>query len=120
MSRVLIIPHFVSGGHPTSPNRRTRPRRDSKIRVMSVAIDACEGVQDQFSVGGFDDVTLAAHVRPAFTTVPQDAIDSGRAAALSFVAVIQGERLPAATPTPATVVRRSSTSAPRLERRTID
>jgi DNA-binding LacI/PurR family transcriptional regulator len=81
------------------------------IAGMSVAIDAGLALPDQLSVVGFDDVPLAAHVRPALTTVRQDAGDWGRAAALSLVALVEGEPLPAVTLTQVTFVERASTSA---------
>ena len=82
------------------------------IAGMSVAMDAGLALPDQLSVVGFDDIPIAAHVRPALTTVRQDASDWGRAAALSLVALVDGEPLPAVTLTKVTFVERASTSAP--------
>jgi DNA-binding LacI/PurR family transcriptional regulator len=84
------------------------------IAGMSVAMDAGLVLPDQLSVVGFDDIPLAAHVRPALTTMRQDAKDWGRAAALSLVALVEGEPLPAVTLTKVTFVERASTSAPQV------
>lgn len=83
------------------------------IAGMSAAADAGLALPDQLSVVGVDDIPLAAYVRPALTTVRQDATDWGRAAARTLVALVEGEPLPAITPAPVTFVERSSTSAPR-------
>ncbi|MDQ2940905.1 MAG: LacI family transcriptional regulator [Chloroflexota bacterium] len=83
------------------------------IAGMSAAVEAGLQLPDQLSVVGVDDIPLAAHVRPALTTVRQDATDWGRAAARSLVALVEGEALPTLTLAPVTFVERSSTSAPR-------
>jgi DNA-binding LacI/PurR family transcriptional regulator len=90
------------------------------ISGMSAATDAGLELPDQLSVVGFDDITLAAHVRPALTTVRQDASDWGRAAARSLVALVEGEPVPAVTLRKATFVERSSTSAPGEHRTAVD
>jgi DNA-binding LacI/PurR family transcriptional regulator len=83
------------------------------IAGMSAAVEAGLALPDQLSVIGVDDIPLAAHVRPALTTVRQDATDWGRAAARSLVALVEGEPLPPLTLAPVTFVERSSTSTPR-------
>ena len=83
------------------------------IAGMSAAVEAGLALPDHLSVVGVDDIPLAAHVRPALTTVRQDAADWGRAAARSLVALVEGEPVPTVTPAPVTFVERSSTSAPR-------
>jgi DNA-binding LacI/PurR family transcriptional regulator len=85
------------------------------IAGMSVAIDAGLSLPDQLSVIGIDDIPLAAHVRPALTTVRQDATAWGRAAALSLVALIDGEPQPQVALPPTTFVERASTSVPRMD-----
>lgn len=90
------------------------------ISGMSAAIDAGLAVPDQLSIVGFDDIPLAAHMRPALTTVRQDASDWGRAAAESLVALVEGEPMPAPTLTRATFVERSSTSPPLGHRTSVD
>lgn len=83
------------------------------IAGMSAAVEAGLALPDQLSIVGVDDIPLAAHVRPALTTVRQDAADWGRAAARSLVALVEGEPVPTITPAPVSFVERSSTSAPR-------
>jgi DNA-binding LacI/PurR family transcriptional regulator len=85
------------------------------IAGMSVAIDAGLSLPDQLSVIGIDDIPLAAHVRPALTTVRQDATAWGRAAARSLVALIDGEPLPAVALPPSTLVERASTGVPWMD-----
>jgi DNA-binding LacI/PurR family transcriptional regulator len=82
------------------------------IAGMGVAIGRGLAVPGDLSVVGFDDVPLAAHVAPALTTVRQDALAWGRAAAEVLLAVSEGRpaadvELPAATP-----VFRASTGPP--------
>ena len=83
------------------------------IAGMAAAVEIGLVLPDQLSVVGVDDIPLAAHVRPALTTVRQNATDWGRAAARSLVALVESEPLPAVTLAPVTFVERSSTSAPR-------
>jgi DNA-binding LacI/PurR family transcriptional regulator len=83
------------------------------IAGMAAAVEVGLALPDQLSVVGVDDIPLAAHVRPALTTVRQDATDWGRAAARSLVALVDGESLPEVMLAPVTFVERSSTSAPR-------
>ena len=64
---------------------------------MSLAIDGGSARPDPISLVGFSDIRIAAQVRPAPTTVRQDAGDWGRAAALSLVAPVKGEPTPATT-----------------------
>lgn len=85
------------------------------IAGMSVAIDAGLALPDQLSVVGIDDIPLAAHVRPALTTVRQDATAWGRAAAESLVALVEGEPPPSVGLPPLTFVERASTSVPRMD-----
>jgi len=82
------------------------------IAGMAAAFEVGLAVPGQLSIVGVDDIPLAAHVRPALTTVRQDATDWGRAAARSLVALVEGEPLPAVTLAPVTFIERSSTSAP--------
>ncbi len=85
------------------------------ISGMSAALDAGLTLPDQLSIIGFDDIPLAAHVRPALTTVRQDAANWGRAAGRSLVALVEGEPPPTVALAPATFVERSSTGVPRLD-----
>jgi DNA-binding LacI/PurR family transcriptional regulator len=90
------------------------------ISGMSTAVDAGLALPDDLSIVGFDDIPLAAHVRPALTTVRQDAGNWGRAAARSLVALVDGAPLPAVTLSPASFVERSSTGPQRLPRTTVE
>jgi Transcriptional regulators len=83
-------------------------------RGSALHVDARLALPDQLSVVGFDDIPLAAHVRPALATVHQDATDWGRATARSRVALVEGEPLPAVTLTPVIFVERASASAPQV------
>jgi DNA-binding LacI/PurR family transcriptional regulator len=80
---------------------------------MSLPIDGGSARPDPIPLRGFSDIRIAAQVRPAPTTVRQDAGDWGRAAALSLVAPVKGEPRPAATFAPKDRRGRASTSAPR-------
>ncbi len=71
-------------------------------------------VPEDLSVAGFDDIPLAEHVTPPLTTVRQDPVANGRAAARLLLARLGGR--PLATPTlpaPVLVVRSSTAPAPR-------
>ena len=81
------------------------------IAGMSAATDVGLTLPGQLSVVGFDDIPLAAHVRPALTTVRQDAVDLGRSATRSLAALVDGEPLPVATVNPASFIERSSTTS---------
>src|SRR5918994_888966 len=88
------------------------------IAGMGVAIGLGLEVPGDLSVAGFDDVPLAAHVAPPLTTVRQDAMAWGRAAAEVLLAVSEGrEGRPTADGQlpPATPVFRASTCPPRPE-----
>jgi LacI family transcriptional regulator len=51
-------------------------------------------VPDEVAVVGFDDITIAAHVQPALTTVRQPAREMGEAAANMLLSHLAGEALP--------------------------
>ncbi len=67
-------------------------------------------VPDQISVVGFDDSPLAAHARPALTTVRQPARDKGRIAARELIARVSGAQGGAHHMLPTTLVMRESTA----------
>ncbi len=52
-------------------------------------------VPDDVAVIGFDDISIAAHTRPALTTVRQPSREMGEAAATMLLAHLAGEALPA-------------------------
>jgi len=53
-------------------------------------------VPDDVAVIGFDDISIAAHTRPALTTVRQPSREMGEAAATMLLAHLAGEALPTA------------------------
>jgi DNA-binding LacI/PurR family transcriptional regulator len=85
------------------------------IAGMGVAIGLGLEVPGDLSVTGFDDVPLAAHVAPPLTTVRQDAMAWGRAAATVLLAAGEGRAAPDVELPPATPVFRASTGPPRPE-----
>jgi DNA-binding LacI/PurR family transcriptional regulator len=85
------------------------------IAGMGVAIGLGLEVPTDLSVAGFDDVPLAAHVTPPLTTVRQDTLAWGRAAAGVLLAVSEGRPAPDVELTPATPVFRASIGPPRPE-----
>ncbi|CAN5592714.1 LacI family DNA-binding transcriptional regulator [soil metagenome] len=83
------------------------------VAAMSMAAQAGLDIPREISIVGFDDIPLAAHVNPPLTTVRQDAVGWGRAAAETLLAHIEGRELPVrALPPSKLVVRASSTAAP--------
>ncbi|HTE71386.1 MAG TPA: LacI family DNA-binding transcriptional regulator [Actinomycetes bacterium] len=85
------------------------------IAGMGVAIGLGLELPTDLSVAGFDDVPLAAHVTPALTTVRQDALAWGQAAADVLLAVSEGQPAPDVELPPASPVFRASTGPPRPE-----
>ena len=85
------------------------------IAGMGVALGLGLALPADLSVAGFDDVPLAAHVSPSLTTVRQDALAWGRAAAEVLLTVSDGQPAPDVELTPATPVLRASTGPPRPE-----
>jgi DNA-binding LacI/PurR family transcriptional regulator len=69
------------------------------------------------SVVGFDDIDLAAHLAPPLTTIHQDPVPWGRAAAELLLAALDGEPPPPAPLEPDRLVVRGSTAAPRTKGR---
>jgi DNA-binding LacI/PurR family transcriptional regulator len=66
------------------------------------------------------DIPLAPHVRLALSTVRQSATNWGRAAAMSLVALTEGEQVPSVRLNPVMFVTLDSTSAPRIGRTAVD
>lgn len=80
------------------------------IAGMSVASQAGLDLPRELSIVGFDDVPLAAHVNPPLTTVRQDVIAWGRAAAAALLSVVE-DREPLIVPLPPSqLVLRASTA----------
>ena len=85
------------------------------IAGTGVAIGLGLEVPGDLSVTGFDDVPLAAHIAPPLTTVRQDAMAWGRAAATVLLAAGEGRAAPDVELPPTTPVFRASTGPPRPE-----
>jgi DNA-binding LacI/PurR family transcriptional regulator len=83
------------------------------IAGMGTAIGLGLQVPGDLSVTGFDDVPLAAHLAPPLTTVRQDAMGWGRAAAEVLLAVGEGRPATDVELPPAAPVFRASTGPPR-------
>jgi DNA-binding LacI/PurR family transcriptional regulator len=79
------------------------------IAGAGVAVEMGLSIPDDLSITGFDDVPLAAHVTPALTTVREDVVGWGRAAAWTLLELVDGGRpSPAALPPPTLVIRSST------------
>jgi LacI family transcriptional regulator, repressor for deo operon, udp, cdd, tsx, nupC, and nupG len=85
--------------------------------ALAVAHERGVDVPGELSVTGYDDTELAAHLRPALTTVRTDVVGWGRAAAVRLLQLVDGtdaetdDGAPAA-PTARLVVRGSTGPAP--------
>lgn len=80
------------------------------IAGMSVASQAGIELPRELSIVGFDDIPLAAHVNPPLTTVRQDVIAWGRAAAAALLSIVE-DREPITAPLPPSqLVLRASTA----------
>ncbi|MHB1430871.1 MAG: LacI family DNA-binding transcriptional regulator [Streptosporangiaceae bacterium] len=76
---------------------------------MTVASELGLAVPGDLSIVGFDDVTLAAHLVPALTTIRQDVMGWGEAAAATLLAMVENEPLPRTQIGPSQFVPRAST-----------
>ncbi len=85
------------------------------MAIAGSAVAAGRGmdVPGDLSIAGFDDTEVAAHLRPALTTVRTDAFAWGRAAAVRLTDLVAGNVAPKIElPSPQLVIR-DSTAAPR-------
>lgn len=89
------------------------------ISGMGVAHASGLCVPQDLSVVGFDDVPLAAHVSPPLTTVRQEVVPWGRAAADVLVAVVEGDVLPRPQLEAPRLLVRESTDHPRSRRKVL-
>jgi DNA-binding LacI/PurR family transcriptional regulator len=85
--------------------------------TIRAAVDLGLRVPQDVSVVGFDDAQIAKRVRPALTTVRQDVVAKGRAAAAQLTAAIDRRRRgeveePARIVLPTELIVRHSTSTP--------
>jgi DNA-binding LacI/PurR family transcriptional regulator len=76
---------------------------------LSLAVSRGVQVPGQLSIVGFDDTEIAAHLQPALTSVRQDAIAWGRAAAIRLLELIDGTDPTPVALAPSTLVVRAST-----------
>ncbi|HTE73126.1 MAG TPA: LacI family DNA-binding transcriptional regulator [Actinomycetes bacterium] len=93
------------------------------MAIAGAAVAAGRGldVPTDLSVTGFDDTEVAAHLRPALTTIRTDAFGWGRAAADRLTRLVRGTEedtssVPPATMPPPRLVVRDSTAPPRPDR----
>jgi DNA-binding LacI/PurR family transcriptional regulator len=116
-----------AGGAAAMGRLLERPERPSAvvfandlmaIAGMSVAVQAGIELPKELSIVGFDDIPLAAHVHPPLTTVRQDVVAWGRAAASALLSVVEErEHQVAALPTSQLVLRASTARVPGHGRR---
>ncbi|WP_239159265.1 LacI family DNA-binding transcriptional regulator [Winogradskya humida] len=79
------------------------------IAVIDAARELGLSVPGDVSVVGFDDSPAALRFRPALTTVRQDVVHKGRAAAAALIAAMRGEAKPEQLLLPTELIIRDST-----------
>ncbi len=87
------------------------------IAGMSIAAQRGVDVPGELSIVGFDDIALAAHMNPPLTTVRQDVLTWGRAAAAALLALIDDREVAATRLPPSQLVLRATTAPPKRDRR---
>ena len=80
------------------------------IAGMAVAAQLGLDVPRDLSIVGFDDVPLAAHMNPPLTTVRQDVVLWGRAAAAALLSQVEHRTPVLTTLPPSQLVLRASTA----------
>jgi LacI family transcriptional regulator len=86
------------------------------VGAMKVAREAGLNVPDDLAVVGFDDIQLASLIDPALTTIRQDKVGLGRAAAWALLKQIENPELTSAALTlPVELVVRTSSGGTREE-----
>jgi DNA-binding LacI/PurR family transcriptional regulator len=80
------------------------------IAGMAVAAQLGIDVPTELSIVGFDDVLLAAHMNPPLTTVRQDVVLWGRAAAAALLSQVEHRTAVLTTLPPSQLVLRASTA----------
>jgi DNA-binding LacI/PurR family transcriptional regulator len=118
----LVTADFTGAGGAAATSRLLEgPERPSAIVYandlmaiagLSVAAQRRIDVPGELSVVGFDDIALAAHTNPPLTTVRQDVLTWGRAAAVALLSLIEGREVATpALPLPQLMLR-ATTAAP--------
>ncbi|MFK4272539.1 LacI family DNA-binding transcriptional regulator [Streptomyces milbemycinicus] len=84
------------------------------MAIAGIAAATSRGlrVPEDLSVVGFDDIPLAEYIAPPLTTIRQDVIAWGRAAAQQLVSLTQGHPFQAPALPPVEFVARASTAPP--------
>ena len=82
------------------------------VAGMSAAIRRGVAVPGDLSVTGFDDTPVAAHLQPGLTTVRTDALGWGAAAAVTLLALVDQQPIPATELAPPVLIVRGSTATP--------
>ncbi len=82
------------------------------VGVLHAAEDAGLHVPRDVSLAGFDDLELAALLRPALTTVRVEVAEMGEWAASALIAALDGDATPRHAVLPASLVVRESTTRP--------
>lgn len=100
-------------GQPDPPTAIVYSNDLMAIAGMGVALEAGLEVPRGLSVVGFDDVPLAAHLAPPLTTVRQDALAWGQAAARTLLAVVERQPVPSIQLDLPRLIVRASTAPPR-------
>lgn len=80
------------------------------IAGISVASQAGVKLPEELSIIGFDDVPLAAYVNPPLTTVRQDVVSWGRAAAEALLSAVEDREFAVTVLPPSQLVLRASTA----------
>ncbi len=88
------------------------------IAGISAATDRGIRVPDDLSIVGFDDIPLAAYAVPPLTTVRQNVVAWGTAAAQTLVALVEGKQPPPVHLPPVEFIVRGSTGPTRNRRHT--
>jgi LacI family transcriptional regulator len=82
------------------------------VGALRAATEAGLSVPRDLSVVGFDDILLAAHLQPGLTTLRQDKVGLGTAAARALMQRIAGAEAPDVVTLPVDLVARGTTAPP--------